>query len=171
MRIFGHSSKIPQIPSPPPPRGIAGVWGKLCVIKKGQALEDEVKKGGRHWTMKGIKWLIRAEQGRNKLIKRLGQPQKSDIPGSAWRGMGVEQFDWRINGKCEKPRLLHSNKKHNAYQNGPKIHKRFQWKFSYTCESIIAAYGSMNEPTRDTGGCTILRYLLYDNIWGSETVI
>ena len=35
-------------------------------------------------------------QGRNKVISRLGQPKKSDVPGGAGGGMGEEKFDWRI---------------------------------------------------------------------------
>ena len=35
-----------HISLPPSPQGSPGVWGKMCVIKKGGALENEVKKGG-----------------------------------------------------------------------------------------------------------------------------
>ena len=38
---------------PRPPSGSPGVREKLCVIKKGGALEIEVKKCG-HWKMKGL---------------------------------------------------------------------------------------------------------------------
>ena len=38
--------------------------------------------------MKELKLLIRAGQGGNKVIKRPGQPQKSDVPGGARGGWG-----------------------------------------------------------------------------------
>ena len=37
--------------------------------------------------MNGLKGLIRAGQGRNKVIKRPGQPKKIDVPVEV-RGMG-----------------------------------------------------------------------------------
>ena len=52
------------------------------MIKNGGALENEVKRASK---MRG---LIRAGQGRNKVIKRPGQPKKSDVTEGA-RGVGM----------------------------------------------------------------------------------
>ena len=43
--IKGFLSYIESILRPSPRLGSPGVRGKMCVIKKGRALENEVKKG------------------------------------------------------------------------------------------------------------------------------
>ena len=58
-------------------RGSLGFRGKMCVIKKGGALE-------KRW----LKWFIRVGQGRNKVIKRPGQPQKKWCPWGSLGGNG-----------------------------------------------------------------------------------
>ena len=47
--------------------------------------------------MRIVKLLIRVGPGRNKVIKRPGNPLKSDVPGGArGEGIGAEQFYWCI---------------------------------------------------------------------------
>ena len=46
--------------------------------------------------MKGFKLSIRAGQGKNKMIKRPGQPKKVMSPGVPEGGDGAEQFDRSI---------------------------------------------------------------------------
>ena len=58
--------------------GSSRVRGKIWVIKKGGTLENNVNKG------------------KDKVIRRLGQRKKIDIPRVSRRGMGLEQFDRRI---------------------------------------------------------------------------
>ena len=49
----------------------------MCLLKKGRALENVIK-------------VIKVEQGRNKVIRRSGQPKKSDVHGGAGeRGAGL----------------------------------------------------------------------------------
>ena len=83
-----------QIVLPPSllPRGSPVVKGKMCVMKKGGALQNEVKKGGA-LENEGI-WVINLGGERLKWSdKKTGAtPQKVM---SQW-GMGAEQFDRRI---------------------------------------------------------------------------
>ena len=60
-------------------------------ILRGQGIKDEmcvIKKGG-YWEIRWLKWLIRAGQGRNQVIRRTGQPKTSDVLGGARGGNGV----------------------------------------------------------------------------------
>ena len=45
--------------------------------------------------MRGLKGLIRAGKGKNKVIRRPGQPKKLMSPGVPG-GMGTKEFDRRI---------------------------------------------------------------------------
>ena len=68
-----YASVILFLPQPPSLES-PGLRGKICVTR-----EWSEKKAG-HWKIKGLKWLIRAGQGKKK-INRPGQPKKSYVPG------------------------------------------------------------------------------------------
>ena len=59
----------------------------LC-DKKGRGTRKWSEKRAGHSKMKGLKWLIRAGQGRNKVIKRPGHPQKTWCPRECPGGWG-----------------------------------------------------------------------------------
>ena len=46
-----------------------------------------IKKAG-HSKKERLECLSRAGQGKNKVIRRPGQPKKSDVPGGAWGDWG-----------------------------------------------------------------------------------
>ena len=47
--------------------------------KTGRGTDKWSAQRARHWKMIGLKWSIRAGQGRYKVMRRLGQPKKSHV--------------------------------------------------------------------------------------------
>ena len=68
--------------------------------KKGGALKNE-----------GLKWLIRAGQGRNKVIKKPGQPPKMWCPrGAGGEGWGQNNLTGVLVTKILPNKLFHPSK-------------------------------------------------------------
>ena len=95
-----HNAQVKLFWAHPP--GSPGVREKVCVIKKGGVLENEVRKGSpSHWKVKGLKWLIRAGQDKKKCLEDRDNSPKSDVPEGARGGGG--RTVWPAHNVFEDP--------------------------------------------------------------------